>query len=119
MDDFRDLREWAECESFSWGAEKAKRVLELLSSLEARDLDAINYGSESAARILRGIAENGRTHGGVFGGVEMEAAAKAIMFLREERDRLQRQIEGHCDRIAKQSELLSRRAEKVASDSTR
>lgn len=31
-----------------------------------------------------------------------------------ENDALRRQIEGHCERIARQSELLSRRAEKEA-----
>lgn len=31
-----------------------------------------------------------------------------------ENDALRRQVEGHCDRIARQSELLSRRAEKTS-----
>jgi chromosome segregation ATPase len=33
-------------------------------------------------------------------------------YLRDENARLQRQIEGHCERIAAQAELLSKRAEK-------
>jgi hypothetical protein len=35
-----------------------------------------------------------------------------IIVLEAEVERLQRQIVGHCERIAKQSDLLSRRAEK-------
>jgi hypothetical protein len=34
--------------------------------------------------------------------------------LRAERDRLQAQVKGHCDRIAAQSELLAKRAEVAA-----
>lgn len=41
-----------------------------------------NDGANMAAVKLRDIAENGRNHGGVFGGKELEDAAQAILRLR-------------------------------------
>lgn len=43
---------------------------------------------------------------------EIDALAAERDAARAEVARLQRQVEGHCDRIARQAELLSRRAEK-------
>jgi hypothetical protein len=43
---------------------------------------------------------------------ECERLEKDLARLSEENAVLRKQIEGHCDRIAKQSELLSKRAEK-------
>lgn len=67
------------------------RLEKELMDLSLRDnIDFINEGCDIAADKLLEIAENGRNHGGVFGGPKLEAAAQAILKLREENERLKR-----------------------------
>ena len=79
-----------------------------LSALDTTDWQ--NVGASQAARALLAIARYGR-ESGVFGGRDLEEAAGAILVLREALVECQRRCEGLAQRVAAQSELLTRRAE--------
>ena len=74
--------------------------MNLLSLIILTD-DHLTYLAAAGAAILLAAA------------IEIHRLRDRVTGLEAERDALRRQVEGHCERIARQSELLSRRAEKT------